>query len=438
MDLKDAFKYIIKEFHESKLPDFAKRDLVILETKKIISLIGPRRAGKTFYFYQLMQNLIENDVDPTQVLYINFEDDRILPLEARDLNAILEAYYELYPKNTTEMLYLFLDEVQNIENWELFVRRINDKENAKVYVTGSSSKLLSKEIATSLRGRTLSYYMYTLSFREFLRVKGVSLVKDFEYTDTRYFVKNLFNDYLYTGGFPEVVLESRELRQEILKNYFEMIVYRDIVERFSIRNTILLKNLLKFLITNVSTLFSLNAYYNVVKKDLAVGKETIIEYLSHLEDINLIYFVPFFSYSLKQQQVNLRKVYCADNGLRNAVSFMFSKDEGRLAENLVFLELKRRGKEPYYWKGGNEVDFVLSDEQGLLTAMNVSYTDSIEERETKALLEFAGEFGAKVVGMLLLTKDTEKVEDGIMFVPVWKWMLGVVGDSDVLFGAEGQ
>ena len=423
MQKKEAFKYIIKEFHESARPDFIERKLVIPDTTKVISLIGPRRAGKTFYFYQLIYNLLKNNIDPTLILYINFEDDRILPLQSSDLNAILEAYYELYPENIGKMLYLFFDEIQNVENWEVFIRRIDDTKNAKIYITGSSSKLLSQEIATSLRGRTLSYHMYTLGFEEFLRMKQIILDKDFEYTDKRYLVKNLFDEYLYSGGYPEVVLELEEMRRDILKNYFELIIYRDIVERFSIRNTTLLKNLLKYLITNISTQFSVNAYYRAVKNDIAVSKETIIEYLSHLEDINLIYLVPFFSYSLKRQQVNPRKVYCADNGLRNAVSFRFSKDEGRLAENLVFLELKRRGEELYYWKSRGEVDFVFSDDENFLTALNVSYTDMPAERETNSLLEFMEEFGAKVKDLILLTEDTEKVEGGIRYVPLWKWML---------------
>jgi len=423
MQVKEAFKYIIKEFHESARPDFIERQLVIPDTTKVISLVGPRRAGKTFYFYQLIHNLRKNNIDPTLILYINFEDDRILPLQSSDLNEILEAYYELYPENTGKMLYLFFDEIQNVENWEVFIRRIDDTKNAKIYITDSSSKLLSQEIATSLRGRTLSYHMYTLGFEEFLRMKQVILEKDFEYTEKRYLVKNLFNEYLYSGGYPEVVLESEEMRRDILKNYFELIIYRDIVERFSIRNTTLLKNLLKYLITNISTQFSVNAYYRAVKNDMAVSKETIIEYLSYLEDINLIYLVPFFSYSIKRQQVNPRKVYCADNGLRNAVSFRFSKDEGRLAENLVFLELKRRDEELYYWKSRGEVDFVFSDDENLLTALNVSYTDMLAERETNSLLEFMEEFGTEVKELILLTEDTDKVEGGIRYVPLWKWML---------------
>ncbi len=422
MTKKEMFKYIIKEFHEARLPELYERKLTIPETQKVISLIGLRRAGKTFYFYQLINNLIEDNINPSQILYINFEDDRILPLNVKELNTILEAYYELYPENTGETLYLFFDEIQNIDNWELFIRRVHDKKNARIFITGSSSKLLSKEIATSLRGRTLSYYLSPLSFEEFLRFRQVTLDKDFEYTDARFRVKKLFTEYLYTGGFPEVVLEAEELRQDILRNYFEMFIYRDLVERFSIRNTSLLKSLVKFLITNIGTTFSVNSFYRTIRKDMPVGKDTLMEYLSYLEDINLVYLVPIFSYSLKKQQVNPRKVYCIDNGLRNAVSFMFSKDEGRLAENLVFLELKRRNKEPYYWKNKGEVDFVIKDRDSSLTAINVSYTDEIDERETKALLEFEDEFAPKVKEMVILTKDLEKTEAGIKFVPLWKWL----------------
>ena len=202
-----------------------------------------------------------------------------------------------------------------------------------------------------------------------------------------------------------------------------MIIYRDIVDRFSIRNTILLKDLLKFLITNIGNSFSISAYHRAIGKDIAAGKETIIAYLSHLNDINLVYLVVLFSYSMKRQQVNPRKVYCADNGLRNAVAFRFSKDEGRLAENLVFLELKRRSKEPFYWKKSNEVDFVVKDDDGSLTAINVSYTDTIDEREIKGLMEFAWEFKSNIRELLILTKDTEKIEGKISYIPVWKWML---------------
>jgi len=199
--------------------------------------------------------LIDNEINPEQILYLNFEDDRVLPISTAELNGIIEAYYELYPEQIKNMVYFFFDEIQNIDGWELFIRRIHDRKNIKIFVTGSSSKLLSREIATSLRGRTLSYYLYPLSFEEFLKFKQISLVKDFEYASMRFKIKQLFNEYLYTGGFPEIVLESEQLRRPILQNYFEMLIYRDLVERFSIRNITLLKNLVKFLITNISTRF---------------------------------------------------------------------------------------------------------------------------------------------------------------------------------------
>ena len=204
-----------------------------------------------------------------------------------------------------------------------------------------------------------------------------------------------------------------------------MMIYRDLVERFSIRNTTLLKALTKYLVTNIGNPFSVTSYYKAIKQDHEVSKGTLLEYLSHLEDISLVYFLPLFSYSLKAQAINPKKVYCLDNGLRNAVSFTFSKDEGRLAENLVFLELMRREKEVYYWKNGGEVDFVVKEEDNSLTAINVTYSDSIAEREVSALKKFSEEegFASRIKELILLTKDTEKTVNGITYIPLWKWML---------------
>lgn len=424
MEKKELFKYLIKEFHERNLPEIYPRTLEIPETRKIISLIGARRIGKTSYFFQMIRKL-EASLGRKKILYINFEDERILPLDVKDLNFILDAYYELYPENVDQELYLFFDEVQNIPGWEVFVRRLYDRGNLKIFLTGSSSKMLSKELATSLRGRTLAFYLYPLDFREYLTFRGVEPVRDFEYSKQRFELKKLFEEYLYEGGFPEVVLEAPELRTKILQDYFEMMIYRDLVERYSVRNTTLLKTLTKYLITNIGSPFSVTSYYRAIKQEQEVSKGTLLEYLSHLEDISLVYFLPLFSYSLRAQAINPKKVYCLDNGLRNAVSFTFSKDEGRLAENLVFLELMRREKEVYYWKNGGEVDFVVKEKDNSLTAINVTYSDSIAEREVSALKKFSGEeeFVPRIKELILLTKDTEKTENGITYIPLWKWML---------------
>jgi len=422
MEKIPVFKYMIKEFHEFSLPEIIPRDLRLPETKKIISVVGSRRSGKTFSFYQLIHNLLQKNVPKECILYMNFEDDRLLPLTITDLNSLLEAYYELYPDKKNKQKYFFFDEIQNIPQWELFVRRIQDKEKVKIYITGSSSKLLSKEIATSLRGRTLTFYLFPLSFKEFLLFHHVPMEKDISYTSARFKIKNLFGEYIDFGGFPEVVM-AKNLKQEILANYFDMFIYRDLVERFSIRNTRVLKMLCKYLITNTACAFSINSYYKSVKQETKVSKETILEYLSHLVDIGLISLVPMFSYSLKVQQVNPSKVYCIDTGLRNAVALRFSEDAGRLAENITFVDLKRRGYEPCYWKKTKEVDFVIREKSNVLTAINVSYTDTLDNREVEGLLEFKNTFPSEVKKLMILTKNVEQKKGDIIYVPLWKWLI---------------
>ncbi|HEC92363.1 MAG TPA: ATP-binding protein, partial [Candidatus Atribacteria bacterium] len=386
----DVFKYIIKEFHEASLPELKPRKLEIPPTQKIITIAGSRRTGKTFFFYQKIKELLDKGTSKEQILYINFEDDRLLPLKLNDMNDLMDAYYELYPDNKGKTIYLFLDEIQNIEKWEIFVRRIYDKEKVKIFITGSSSKLLSKEIATSLRGRTLSFYLFPLSFVEFLEFNNIRLDKNFVYSKKRFKIKNLLEKYIKFGGFPEVVLEKNKLEGDILRNYFDMFIYKDLVERFSIRNITLLKNLTKFLLTNISCVFSVNSYYKTRKQHSAVGKDTISEYCSYLEDINLVFFVPLFSYSLRSQQTNPKKTYCLDTGLRNSVCFSFSEDIGKLVENVVFIELKRSGKEVYYWKSRekSEVDFIIKNNDNSLSAINVTYSNKINEREIKSLRRF--------------------------------------------------
>jgi uncharacterized protein len=425
---KDKFNYIIKEFQEFKLPNIINRQLTISESNKIISLVGNRRSGKTYFFYQLVKELLVKGIAKDQILYINFDDDRLYPLKLDELDYLIESYYELFPENKNKKKYFFLDEIQTIDNWELFVRRLNDKENIKIYLTGSSSKLLSQEIATSLRGRTLSYYLYTLNFKEFLEFKNFKFTKNDVYSSKRYQLKKLFLEYLNDGSFPEVVLENN-LKKEILNNYFDMFIYKDLVERYSIRNIDLLKKLSLYLLTNVSNLFSASSYYKLISKEISVSKETILEYLSYLKEINLVFSVPIYSFSLKQQQVNPSKIYTIDNGLRNAVSFKFSEDEGRLAENLVFIELKRKLKEIYYWKGKGEVDFVIKNKDNSVDLINVCYNNEIPEREVNSINEFiVKHLNTKINNKIIITKDLEKEEKIderiIKYIPLWKWLMG--------------
>lgn len=420
MEKKEIFKLIIDEFQKKNLPEFKQRDFDVPDINKVISITGSRRSGKTYFFYQKISYLLKNTAKEN-ILYINFSDERLFPLKLPELQYILDAYFELYPKKKEERIYLFLDEVQEVEEWEKFVRRIHDTENIRIFITGSSSKLLNKEIHTSLRGRTLNYTMYPLSFMEFLRFENVVLEKNFEYSSQRYLIKKYLSDYLRNGGFPETVI-FKDQQMEILKNYTELIIYKDLVERYNIRNLSLVKHMLKYLLTNISAPFSVHSYRNVLSQEMAVKEETISEYLSYMEDAYIVFPVSIFSYSIKKQQANPKKIYCIDNGLRNVVSFQFSKDEGRLAENLVFISLIRNGKEVYYWKDKQEVDFIVKDSKADIIAINVFYSDDISERETASLLDFKKEFN-KTKELIILTKDLEKKENGIKFIPLWKWLL---------------
>jgi len=422
---KEIFKFLIREFQEAKLPEVIARDLnVPLNNKKIITVFGPRRSGKSFYFFGTIRKLLQKGIAGDRIVYISFEDDRILPLSFKDLNELLEAYFELYPENKKKEVYFFFDEIQNIENWEIFIRRVYDKEKVKIFITGSSSKLLSREIATSLRGRTLSFAIYPLNFKEFLRFKGEKATKDLAYTSERFKLKKMLNEFLRFGGFPEVVLEKDiSLKMSILKEYYDLLVYRDLAERYSMENTQLLQDILKYFFTNITAPFSVNSYHKSVKQTIPSSRDTIYNYVSHIKETGYFQIIPAFSYSLKEQKANPSKILSLDNGLRNRIAFKFSRDSGKLAENLVGSILMRGQKEIFYWRGKREVDFVTKNREALC-AINVSYGATIDKREIDSLLEFANRF-KKTKELILITKDLEKEESEkrIKFVPLWKWLL---------------
>ena len=422
---KNIFKFIIKEFHESWQPShILERELKVpLNTTKVIVVYGARRCGKTFYFYSLINSLTKSSVNKEKIIYINFEDDRLSSLKIEDLGDLLEAYYELYPSNLESTLYLFLDEIQNIEKWEQFARRINDTKKIKLFLTGSSAKLTSKEIATSLRGRCLSYALHPLNFREFLLFKNEDIKKDFEYSSQRYKVKKLLDDYIELGAFPEVVLcKDIEIKKKILREYHESLVYKDLLDRFKIKNSDLLKDLLKHLFTNFTSNFSTNSYYKTIKNTISVSRDTVSEYLNYVQETSYFYLLPHFSYSLKSQKVNPKKIIVLDNGLRNIGSFRLSTDTGKLAENLVGATLKNHHDEIFYFKDKSDIDFVVKKDN-FLDVINVTYGEEIHEREIKSLLYFKKQF-KNVKRLLLINKDHEATKNGINMVPLWKWLLG--------------
>jgi len=398
------------------LPRIITKDICKVIGKEVIDLVGVRRSGKSSILSLIIKEL---KLKESQILYVNFEEPAFVNYYSL---ALLDKILEVYKTNINNKLrpYIFLDEIQLIPGWEKWVRKIRELNSANVFVTGSSSKLLSKEFGSSLTGRHISFQIMPLSFKEYLTFKNKELPKN-----NAQLIKNkityikLFNKYLLEGGFPEYVLTNNE---NLLKTYFDDIIYKDVAIRHNIRSLNLLRKLANFCVTNISSPIS----YNSLKNTFKVSLDLIRSYLEYLEEAYLLFTIPIFSYSLKVQEQNPRKIYVIDNGLRNSVSFKFSKDLGKLAENLTFIELKRQQKEIYYWKNNGEIDFVIKNKDNSLDLINVCYSENSEipEREINSLLEFKKNYkNIKINKCIILTKDFESKNKNILFIPLWKWLL---------------
>ena len=418
--MKEIFKILINDFFEKKL-NVIKRDIDIpLNSNKIVSLVGVRRCGKTYIFYDLIDKL-RKEVDTKNIVYINFEDDRLSSISSENLNDLIEAYFEMYPHKRDEKVYLFFDEIQEVSGWEKFIRRVYDTLNVQIFITGSSAKMLSKEIASNLRGRTITYEVYPLSFNEYLRFKNIEV--NLYSSSSLSFVKNAFNSYLIEGGFPEIVLEENEdLKSRILRDYVDLIIYRDIIERYNIKNLSLLKFLIRYFFSNPSALISFNKLYNELKSQgYKLTKDTLYEYFSYLNDAFVLFLVPIFRNSIKEELRNPKKGFIVDNGFNYIFDTSISKEYLKLYENLVFLHLKRDFDEIYYLKDNQEVDFYLPKTQ---TIINVSYdisNPSTLRREIKSLKEFIN--SKNINKAYLITNSEEKEIEGIKILPLWKFIL---------------
>ncbi|MEW6006230.1 MAG: ATP-binding protein [Stygiobacter sp.] len=423
--MKEIIKTIIKDFHKSSIPDFKERSLEVpLNSGKIISLIGSRRTGKTYYLYQLISKLLET-VKKENILYINFEDER-LSLKSEDLRLIIEAYYELYPENKGT-LYIFFDEVQNISNWEKFVRRLYDTVTKNIIITGSSSKLLGKEIASSLRGRAIWYELFPLTFYEYLHFKNIDATDTYS-SKNKARIVNAYYDFLLNGGFPEVIFYDAQLRLKTLQSYLDVMIYRDIIEKHDVKNSASLKYFIKKSLSNVSNTISVNKLFNELKSlGVKISKDTIYDYINYVQDCYLLYLVNIYSESINVQQTNEKKLYCVDNGLVNSVSFKFSENLGRMLENAVFMQLKSKSEQVFYYKGRGECDFVIQENDKVFVVYQVVFelNETNKEREIKGLIEALNYFNLDE-GYILTMDQTEDIEmEGkvLKVRPVWRWSL---------------
>lgn len=355
--------------------------------------IGVRRSGKTYFLYQFIHQLLKQDVPLSAILYINFEDDRLLPMDKKMMANLLDAFYSLYPENHQRRCYLFLDELQNIEDWQLVIRRFFDTKNVQIYLSGSSAKLLSKEIATTLRGRSLSIEIWPYNFNEYLLAHSIQKPKKPIGKMALDIMGKHFLNFLKVGGFPAIQAFPDNLRRETLQNYVETVIFRDVIERHRVTNIDLLKYLTGSLLKNFAAPFSSNKFYNDIKSQgYQVAKDTIYNYIDYLEDAYLIATVPLFTESLRRSQITPKKIYAVDNGLIQANVYSQSDNLGRLLENQIYLDLRREKKKIFYYrtKSGYEIDFVTQSSEGKKELIQVVWDmkePSVQAREERALEE---------------------------------------------------
>lgn len=387
---------LLGEFHDklNLLKDGLVRDVQFPDApNKIKVAIGMRRAGKTYFLYQQIFKMINEGVSKTAILYINFEDDRFLPLNEKKLAKLVDSFYSLYPENHDRKCYLFFDEIQNVDKWPIVIRRLHDTKNAEIFLTGSSAKLLSKEIATSLRGRSLAIEIWPYSFTEFTRAKKVSIDQSLYDKKTQDRLKQLFNYYLSEGGFPEIISYDPDVKQKTLQEYLDVVIYRDIIERHNIKNPTLIKYMILSMIHNVGRPFAVNKFYKDIKSQgYKIGKDILYEYADHVEDAYLAFSVALYDKSIRKTYANPKKLYAIDPGMIRALTLDYESDFGRLFENIVYLDLKRLGcKINYYLTSERyEIDFLAQTPRGhkkffqVVWDMQDPNTNKREERALQA------------------------------------------------------
>lgn len=424
---KELLKQIVRDFHLAPLPVLRRRELEVpLDSGKIITLIGVRRCGKTSYLFNRIEELLIRGIPKTRILYVNFEDER-LDLKTDELDLLLQAFRELYPDTLLDTCYFFFDEIQNIPGWDAFIRRVYDTVTKHIFITGSNARFLSSEIATTLRGRTVSYEVFPLSFREYLTFKGVQV--DLYSSAVRAHINNHLADYLKNGGFPEVIDFDEGLRNRVLQEYFNVMIYRDLLERYRISNIQALKFFLKRMMASATRLVSVNNIYNELKSaGIKIGKNQLYDHLDACQNIYLALVLRKYTTSLVERELGEKKVYAIDNGLLNALSFKFSDDTGKVMEQAVFLELRRRGQEIYFFKDKVECDFVLKKGMDVTGAIQVAVSlgDSrTRKRELRGLLDCCSAVG--LAEGLIITADTteELIVDGVKvtIMPLSSWLL---------------
>lgn len=430
---KETLKYVLSQSTTRPLPPTVPRALELpLDSRKVVALVGIRRSGKTCLLYETMRRLEVQSVDRRQMLYLNFEDDRLLPIELGELDLILRAHEELYPEVSGRKKFLFFDEVQDVPSWETYLRRLHDTEDACLFVTGSSSHLLSRELATGLRGRSVSYEVFPLSFAEFLKFRGLEHEPYSRTSESR--MASGLEEYLETGGLPEVVLADESLRPRILKEYVDLVFYRDLVERYGVANPLLMRRLLRHCLGHPASLFNVHKLYQDFRSQgLALSKDTLYSYVGYLEESFVVFTLPVAERSLRKQAVNPKKLHAIDWALAYPFVAEFSIDVGKKMETAVFLHWRRLREDLGYLAGDREIDLVVNRERPE-QLINVAYSVSQLQtwaREIAALEEAGARFPRAARVLVAHERATRKPPAGIQVIDAWRYLLATPKSASV-------
>lgn len=416
---KEALSSVLKEQQEAFLAKDVgvEREILdslgdIVKSPQIMVVTGLRRVGKSTLLAQVAKRYLKDDF-----YFVNFEDERLLNFQVYDFDTLHETLVSLFGEKKT---FLF-DEIQNIPEWERFVRRLHDQ-GYKFIVTGSNASLLSQELGTRLTGRSIRVELFPFSFREFLHFRKVEIPSlKVLTTKQRGQLLGLVNEYLLLGGIPDA-LKYPEL--EIHKTLYDDVLYRDIATRYKLDNVKSLRELTFYLISNISSALS----FNKLKDLLKLGSvNTVISYIDYLENSWLFFIINKYAYSVKEQQIAAKKLYGIDTGLTQSVSFSFSKNKGKLIENAVYLHLRRKTKDIYYYKTDqdHEVDFFLPKDNVLLQVAQHLDEENTRKREVRALVEAAEEQKEAQLVMVTESKKTTFQQDGLTLhvIPLYEWLL---------------